>query len=29
MPLEELTYQPTLASHTPERLPLTFSRREG
>jgi cytochrome P450 len=27
MPVENLTYQPTLASHTPERLPLTFKRR--
>ena len=27
IPLEELTYLPTLASHTLERLPLTFTRR--
>lgn len=27
VPLEELTYLPTLASHTLERLPLTFTRR--
>jgi cytochrome P450 len=27
VPVEELTYLPTLASHTLERLPLTFSRR--
>jgi cytochrome P450 len=27
MPVEELTYLPTLASQTIERLPLTFSRR--
>lgn len=29
VPLEEITYLPTLATHTIERLPLTFSRREG
>jgi cytochrome P450 len=29
MPVEELTYQPTLASQTLERLPLTFKRRAG
>jgi cytochrome P450 len=28
MPVEELTYLPTLASQTIERLPLTFSRRD-
>jgi cytochrome P450 len=28
MPVEELTYLPTLASQTIERLPLTFSRRK-
>ena len=27
IPVEELTYLPTLASHTLERLPLTFTRR--
>jgi cytochrome P450 len=27
MPVEELTYLPTLASQTIERLPLTFTRR--
>ena len=27
VPLEEITYLPTLATHTIERLPLTFSRR--
>ena len=27
IPLEQLTYLPTLASHTLERLPLTFTRR--
>jgi cytochrome P450 len=27
MPVEELTYQPTLASQTVEKLPLTFKRR--
>ena len=27
MPVEELTYQPTLASQTVEKLPLTFRRR--
>jgi cytochrome P450 len=27
VPLEELTYKPTLASQTLERLPLTFTRR--
>jgi cytochrome P450 len=29
VPLEELTYQPTLASQSLERLPLTFTRRQG
>ncbi|MEO6716492.1 MAG: cytochrome P450 [Novosphingobium sp.] len=29
IPAEELTYLPTLASHTLERLPLTFTRRRG
>ncbi len=29
VPVEELTYLPTLASHTLERLPLTFTRRAG
>jgi cytochrome P450 len=29
VPLEELTYLPTLASQTLERLPLTFTRRAG
>ena len=29
IPVEELTYLPTLASHTLERLPLTFTRRTG
>jgi cytochrome P450 len=28
MPVEELTYLPTLASQTLERLPLTFTRRD-
>jgi cytochrome P450 len=27
VPIEELTYLPTLASQTLERLPLTFARR--
>ena len=27
IPVEEITYLPTLATHTIERLPLTFSRR--
>jgi cytochrome P450 len=29
IPQEELSYKPTLASQTLERLPLTFTRREG
>ena len=29
IPVEQLTYLPTLASHTLERLPLTFTRRAG
>lgn len=29
IPAEELTYLPTLASQTLERLPLTFTRRKG
>ena len=27
IPLEEITYLPTLATQTVERLPLTFTRR--
>ncbi len=27
VPVEELTYLPTLATHTLEKLPLTFARR--
>ena len=27
IPVEEITYLPTMATHTVERLPLTFSRR--
>ncbi len=29
VPVEDLTYLPTLASQTLERLPLTFSRRQA
>ena len=29
IPVEEITYLPTIATHTVERLPLTFTRREG
>jgi cytochrome P450 len=29
VPVSELTYLPTLATHTLERLPLKFARREG